>query len=251
VSRHRSTHPDKRRGKPESPQSALATSLLEWAKSQKRSFFWRERRQTPFRILVIEVLLARTRAEAVEPVAARLIRRYPTVQQLAAASVRELEEIVRPLGLFRKRARLLKACAQRILTEHRGRVPRDVDALLSLPSVGRYAATALLCFGFDIPQGVVDANVARVYGRLFSLEKPPARLANAHGLWELANSLVPAMSARRFNWALLDLGASVCLPRSPKCGECPLASRCDFARSSLVDRVRRVEQTGSRSASPL
>ncbi len=205
----------------------LRRLLLSWFDVSGRSFFWRRERVSPYQVLFTEMLLSRTRAENVEPVAQVLFACYPDVRTLALASLHDVEKILFPLGLFRKRARFVSACANAIVSEHGGQVPREFEGLETLPYVGRYAANAVMNVAFDIPRPIVDANVARVYRRVFSLPEPPARLESAHALWRVAERVVPKRQSRRFNWALLDLGASVC-GRTPKCGSCPLARLCDY-----------------------
>lgn len=200
--------------------------LLRWAANDGRSFFWRRKGMPVFQLLVTEVLLTRTRAEAVVPVAKRLFARYPDAISLSRADTSDVESILYSLGLFRKRARALIACARALVEHHGCRVPRKLDALLSLPYVGRYAACAVMCFAFGARRAVVDANVARVYGRVFGLPAPPVDLATAEDLWCFGQSLVPSRRYREFNWAVLDLGGTTCTARSPACARCPLVDVC-------------------------
>lgn len=204
----------------------LRRALLRWGELAGRAFFWREPNVSPFAVLVAEILLAKTRAEVVAPVAAELLMRFPAPSALAQADMRELRRLLRPLGLHRKRARQLIDCATRIVADHGGTVPNDVDSLMELPSVGRYAANAIACVAFDQRRSVIDANVSRIYGRVFSLPPPPARLSAAEDLWDLATRLLPRQRSKEFNWAILDLGASVCTAKNPRCDSCPIAELC-------------------------
>ncbi len=212
--------------------------LLRWASSEGRTFAWRDPAIPPFSVLVCEILLAKTRAEVAAPVAAKLLARYPTAQVLARARARDLETLLFPLGLHRKRARHLRACAKDLVARFDGNVPASIPELLSLPYVGRYAANAIACVAFNSAVPVVDANVARVYGRLFSLPPPPPRLASADELWNLAARVLPKDRAKDFNWALLDLGSLICTPKSPACAQCPLARQCDQYRVTRPPRAR-------------
>jgi A/G-specific adenine glycosylase len=164
-------------------------------------------------------------------VAARLLKRYRDVATLAKARVRDLEQLLYPLGLHRKRARNLKACANVIIRRHDATIPRSIQDLMNLPFVGRYAANAIASVAFDEPVAVVDANVVRVYRRVFSLPEPPKRLSTAHELWDFASAVLPTTQSKQFNWALLDLGGTVCVARNPTCSECPLRTVCDHAAS--------------------
>lgn len=208
---------------------ALRRALLKWGDDEGRSFFWRRPGVAPFTVLVVEILLTKTRAEMVAPVAPRLLARFPSPTALAKADRRVLERLLYPLGLHRKRARQLIACANVLIERHGGEVPRTVDALIRLPSVGRYAANAIALVAFGQRRSVIDANIARIYGRVFSLAAPPPRLSAAHGLWALASRVLPRTRSKEFTWAVLDLGGTVCAARNPDCSACPLTLICDFA----------------------
>jgi len=196
---------------------------------------------SPFAILVVEILLTKTRAEIVAPVAPLLLSRFPTPSALAGAKRQSLERILYPLGLHRKRARQLIACADALVREHAGEVPTvptSIDAMLELPAVGRYAANAVASVAFGQRRSVIDANIARIYGRVFSLRPPPPRLSSAHDLWGLATQLLPRKRSKEFTWAVLDLGGTVCAARNPCCASCPLSRLCDYGATHAA-RVRR------------
>jgi A/G-specific adenine glycosylase len=199
--------------------------ITAWYAASGRLFFWRKEPLSAFETLVTEMLLSRTRAASVEPVARAILSRWPTAKRMASADVVELETALFPLGLHRKRARMLLACARQ-LNSHGGEVVGEADELLALPYVGRYAATAVLCFHFGRKVAVVDANVARVYRRVFALPIPERELRRVEDAWKFAARMLPATNARAFNWALLDLGGTTCTPRSPRCGDCPVAEIC-------------------------
>jgi A/G-specific adenine glycosylase len=203
------------------------TALLRWAREHSRTFFWRKSLPTVFDLLVTEMLLSRTRASAVEPVALELLSRFPDPPQLARAEPHEVERILYPLGLHHKRAQQLIRCAAELVKKFEGDVPRDTKLLMTLPYVGRYAASAVMCFGYGARSAIVDSNVARVWRRFFSLPLSPMRLSNANELWNVAQELLPYRHVRQFNWAILDLGALICVPRKPKCRVCPLKRYCD------------------------
>jgi A/G-specific adenine glycosylase len=226
--------------RPVSPATATAfrRRLLAWSRRHPRELFWRREPLSPFGVLLIEILLSRTRAEAVEPIARSLLASFPVPERLAGQRTPQVEGLLRPLGLHRKRARQLIDCAGRLAEDHEGRVPRDLQSLLALPGVGLYAASAVLCFAYGRRRAIVDANVARVYTRCFGFGRTPRRLATARQLWSLAERMLPLRRVRAFNWALLDLGSRVCLPLTPRCGLCPLATSCTFQvrRSAVASR---------------
>lgn len=201
-------------------------ALISWYKLHARSFPWREEWcGSPYRVLVAELMLKRTRAENVIELFDRFVERYPDVASVANATMQELEGLLAPIGLRRHRGAELKGIAQILVHEYNSQVPCDLDALLSLPGIGQYTAHAVLCFacGYRVP--VVDVNVKRILGRYFGIG-PNARNTV---YWDLAENLLPR-DAARFNWALLDLGALVCTAGAPRCGACPVGDACDFAK---------------------
>jgi A/G-specific adenine glycosylase len=198
--------------------------LLIWGRANRRSFPWRETRD-PFRILVAEVLLQRSRGVTVAKVHEALFRRWPDAGALSRARVGTIGTVIRPLGLIR-RAATLRAMAGAVVAA--GGVPSDEAGLRALPGVGRYAANATLAVAFDRPAPVVDGVTARVYRRYFGLDGA-APAADDDALWALASSAMPRTAPREWNWAVLDLAAMVCLPRAPRCTACPLRPDCTFA----------------------
>jgi A/G-specific adenine glycosylase len=217
----------------------LRRALLDWADGQGRHFFWREPTVTPFEVLVTEILLAKTQADMVAPLAIALLARYPDPVTLAGANLRDLQRLLYPLGLHRKRARHLKACARVLVERYEGVVPETIEELIELPFVGRYAASSIACVAFGRQVAVLDANVSRIYQRVFSLPAPPPRLANAHDLWAFAGRVLPRAGAKQFNWAILDLGGTICVARNPACMRCPIAPICDFQADRRRGRSRR------------
>jgi A/G-specific adenine glycosylase len=191
----------------------------------RRDFPWREARD-PFRILVAEVLLQRSRGRTVALVYEEFFHRWPGPESLARARVASIRNVIRPLGLTR-RAETLKALAGAVV--ERGGVPGPLDALIELPGVGPYAANATLAVAFGQRAGVVDGVTGRVYRRYFGLneDRPPS---TDRALWEVVESTTPTRGVREWNWAVLDLAASICMPARPRCTACPLAATCAFTR---------------------
>jgi A/G-specific adenine glycosylase len=213
--------------------------LLRWGRRNRRGFPWRSETD-PFRILVAEVLLQRSRGKTVAGVYRALFERWPDAEHLARARVDSIRATIRPLGLVR-RAETLRELAREIV--RRGGVPRTAEGLLDLPGVGPYAAHATLAVAFGRRVPTVDGVTARVYRRYFGL--PGDRPASADpDLWGLVGEVTPRRNVREWNWAVLDLASSVCLPRRPRCGECPLEPHCRW--SAQVSRC--VSDPGARSA---
>jgi A/G-specific adenine glycosylase len=198
--------------------------IITWYRQNGRDFLWRETRD-PYKVLVAELLLHQTFARKVEPVYSLLITKYPSPYHLSGASHKELEDIIRPLGLL-YRADLLIKLAETIVGTYSGIVPDKLESLITLPGVGDYTSHAVLCFAYNYPVPVVDRNVIRVYKRFFSIETPLAKLNPTKKFWGSANSIVPKRAARDFNLGLLDFAALVCKHYSPTCGTCVLSKKC-------------------------
>jgi A/G-specific adenine glycosylase len=201
--------------------------LLAWGREHRRSFPWRET-DDPWRVLVAEVLLQRSRGKTVAKVYEELFRRWPDALSMSRAREGSIAGVIRPLGLVR-RASTLRAMAKEVT--RLGGVPADLDTLVTLPGVGRYAANASLVVAFGKRAPVVDGVSARVYRRYLGLPSDlPATSDPA--LWEEVAKATPPNAPRDWNWAVLDLAAEVCLPANPRCGECPLRTRCAFAAAA-------------------
>lgn len=209
-------------------------ALSRWGRTNLRDFVWRRGGVSHFHGLVTEVLLARTRADAVAGVAEELYATYRTAGELAAAGLDEVERLLRPLGLFRKRAVALTRLAARLEAEHGGEVPARFERLEELPGVGPYAAGAFATFFRRERRPVVDANVVRVFARYFGLGRTGERLGDDRALWDFAARLLPRSGAAAYSWALLDLGGTICTPRAPRCDACPLRFPCSRESSSFA-----------------
>ena len=198
--------------------------LLAWGRENRRSFPWRET-DDPWRVLVAEVLLQRSRGKTVAKVYDDLFRRWPDAAALSRAREASIASVIRPLGLVR-RAGTLKTMASEVVRQ--GGVPGTLGGLLSLPGVGRYAANATLVVAFGKRAPVVDGVTARVYRRYLGLDSNlPA--SNDEELWAAAETVTPTEGEREWNWAVLDLAAEICLPEKPRCPACPLMARCRFS----------------------
>ncbi|MFZ5768775.1 MAG: endonuclease III domain-containing protein [Bacillota bacterium] len=192
-------------------------------------FGWREPDLPPFAILLAELLLRKTKADMVERIFPKVLNLYPTPKAILGANIESLTDLLRPLGLQAQRARALYDVARHLEERHGGEVPRTNAELLAIPHVGRYIANACLCFAFGHPVAVVDVNVMRVLGRVTASQVPKDN-RRAEEIWQLANALIPHDRPREFNFAMLDLGATTCIGRLPRCTNCPIQELC---RSSL------------------
>ncbi|MEN5168189.1 A/G-specific adenine glycosylase [Brevundimonas pondensis] len=209
--------------------SSLRAALLDWYDAHARTLPWRappgaRTRTEPYRVWLSEVMLQQTTVPHAAPYFERFTTRWPTVSDLAAAPDADLMAAWAGLGYY-ARARNLLACARAVASEHGGVFPDTEAALLALPGVGAYTAAAVAAIAFDRPANVVDGNVERVMSRLFALEAPlPAARPELKRLAALFVS-----DDRPGDWpqALMDLGSSVCRPKSPSCEVCPLAFGCE------------------------
>ncbi len=170
-------------------------------------------------------MLQQTQVVTVLPYYERWLARFPDFASLAAAEEGEVLSVWQGLGYY-SRARNLHRAARIVVEMHDGEMPRDPALIRALPGVGRYTAGAVASFAFDLPEPLVDANVARVLARLLDLRKPVDSTAGHAALWTAADSLVPKTNARIFNAALMELGALVCTPRTPRCPLCPVRAHC-------------------------
>lgn len=202
----------------------FSAELLRWYKREKRDLPWRRTRD-PYHIWVSEIMLQQTRVETVIPYFNRFVGRFPTLRDLAEAPEEDVLKHWEGLGYY-SRARNLQSAAREVAERYEGRVPADKQAVSGLKGVGPYTAGAILSIAFDQPEPAVDGNVMRVLSRYFLLEDDIARPATRVGMEALARSLIPEGEASDFNQALMELGAMVCTPKSPSCGECPVALHC-------------------------
>lgn len=216
-------------------------NLLFWFTQQGRHFPWRRANEPTFRMVVVEVLLQRTRAEVVSSRYAEFFRKFPSWHSLSMASVKELEGVLRPLGLWRRRANALVRLAVAISERH-GRLPRVRADIEHLPGVGQYIANAIQLVGWRVRAPLLDVNMARVLERYFG----PRQLADIRHdpyLQKLAWGVTDWDEALAVNWAILDLGALICRPRRPCCCKCPLHRGCSRRRGISLARDDRLEQS--------
>lgn len=208
----------------------LRLCLDRWFEINARSFPWRYV-EDPFQILLAEKLLQQTAArDHVVAIYRELIHRYPDAHSLAHASLEDLQTLLSPLGLFSRSKELIQLASQ-IENQYGGQLPIQLNLLRKLGGIGEYIARAVACFGFGQSVAIVDTNVARWLYRMFGITgNVPENPARNSKLLGLATQLVPVDNAKRYNWAILDLCASVCTARKPKCDVCPLNAICQFGQ---------------------
>ena len=224
----------------ESPPAALSvaayrTALVRWYGAAARDLPWR-RDPTPYRVWVSEIMLQQTRVETVIPYFERFLRRFPTIRSLAAASEESVLEAWSGLG-YSRRARALREGAREIVARFGGRFPEDERHVRALPGIGRYTAGAILSIALSRRAPIVDGNVARVLSRVFGVEGDPAKGQTSRRLWELATEAVSRGNPPDVNQAQMELGALVCLPARPRCGECPCSDFCTARREGRTEEL--------------
>ncbi len=206
----------------------MRRALVAWFSQTGRDLPWR-RTHDPYAVLVSEFMLQQTQVATVIPYYERWLARFPDAAALARAPEAEVLRAWEGLGYY-ARARNLHRAARAIVETHRGRFPQELAAIAALPGVGRYTAGAVASFAFDLPAAAVDANIARVLARWLDLQTPIDTTAGQAALWETAEALVPAAGEdggpRRWNSALMELGALVCRARAPACLVCPARGWC-------------------------
>ncbi len=214
------------------PAGRFVRTLLDWYRRHRREMPWRGEADS-YRVWLSEVMLQQTRVEAVRPYYERFIGRFPTVEALAEAEESDVLAQWAGLGYY-SRARNLHRAARIVCEEFGGRFPETMEEARSLPGVGRYTAGAVLSIAYGQPQPVLDGNIRRFLTRFLCLDgerSPDGRL------WRLLEELVAhpeaAPRASDFNQALMEFGSQVCVPRTPRCGECPLSGSCRALAAGL------------------
>jgi A/G-specific adenine glycosylase len=183
--------------------------------------------------LVAEVLLQRTRAETVRALLPSFLGRFPSWEAITTCKLDELGEALKPIGLWRRRAPPLLGLAKEMVARG-GLWPRDRDELENIPAVGQYVANAVLLFIHDEPQPLMDASMARLLRRYFTIDPEMADIRYDRKLHAVAHRVLAVGNATHLNWAMLDVAALYCKPKQPICLACPLRRNCAHARSSGV-----------------
>lgn len=207
----------------------LREQLLSWFEQHGRSFPWREPARSSYELVVAEILLQRTTADKVARAFPGFVARYQTWEAMADAPLAELQEALRPLGLWRQKARALLDLAN-VVEKRGGELPCSRRDLERLPGIGPYTAGALMATVFGLHEPLVDVNMARVLSRFFGTGACGSSVRDA-SLHMIAIQLVRDERCLSVNWAVLDLGAIACRARNPLCQECPLQEKCQFMSS--------------------
>lgn len=209
--------------------------LLEWYATSHRPLPWKGEK-SPYLIWLSEIILQQTRVEQGLPYFERFREAYPTVQHLADAPEDEVMKLWEGLGYY-SRARNMHATAKHIAYERDGHFPDTHPEILELKGVGPYTAAAIASFAFDLPHAVVDGNVFRVLSRFFGITEPTDTTPGKKRIHELAAAALDETQPGRYNQAIMDFGATQCVPRSPNCAKCSLRMDCMAFQQNMVDKL--------------
>ncbi len=221
-------------------EATFGQRIVDWQQTHGRHHLpWQRQgadaKRDPYRVWLSEVMLQQTQVATALPYFERFLARFPDVASLAAAPLDAVLAQWSGLGYY-SRARNLHAAAQRMVVEHGGRFPTTSESLATLPGVGRSTAAAIAAFSFGERVAILDGNVKRVLARVLAFDADLTRPAAVAALWDQATSLLPERDIGAYTQGLMDLGATVCLPRSPRCPICPVRDRCQAAASGTQDR---------------
>ena len=229
--------------------SRLPELLLPWYRSVARDLPWR-RDTVPYHVWLSEIMLQQTRVEAVRQYYIRFLAALPTIEALAAAEEAVLQKLWEGLGYY-TRVRNLQKAAQVIMEEHNGTFPSDYDAIRALPGIGDYTAGAVASICFEAPTPAVDGNVLRVISRVTASAAPIDATATKRAVTQALAAVYPEGTCGAFTQALMELGATVCIPNgAPRCEVCPLAEICQAHKQGVAQdlpvkakkKARRIEE---------
>jgi A/G-specific adenine glycosylase len=210
----------------------LQTKLLQWFQKEQRHLPWRQHYR-PYEIWISEIMLQQTQMDRVLLFFARWMKRFPDVAALAAASEDDVLKCWEGLGYY-SRARNIRKTATILMNEFGGIIPSNLKELLQLPGIGPYTAGAISSIGFNNDDPVVDANIERIFARLFNIDLLPGSSEAKRSNWEKAQEILPRGYARDFNQGLMELGALICRPKNPNCSLCPVATHCLALKYDLI-----------------
>lgn len=216
----------------------MRRELLKWFKLNGRRFFWRTHNDT-YTVLIVEILLKKTTAGAVDRFLSVFLERFPDIHKLHASSLSDIQNLLTPLGLSKQRSLQLMNLSKVLVESYGGVIPCSKEELLKLPGVGDYTAGAILSFACGLPEAIVDTNIARLVLRLFDIKPSHYEARRSPEVWHKVRELIGknGKESKRVNWALLDLASAVCKPKNPLHGECPVREWCTFAEKEPINEI--------------
>lgn len=219
------------------PASSFTKKLIKWHATVKRDMPWKETRD-PYKIWLSEIILQQTRVEQGKPYYRKMVKSFPTVQDLASASSDEVMRAWQGLGYY-SRARNLHEAARKIVSDWKGKFPSTYEELLKLKGVGPYTAAAIASFAFYLPHAVVDGNVYRVLSRVFGIRDDINSSTAKKKFAQLAHEILDKKNPAAYNQAIMDFGALICVPANPKCEDCFYKGLCYAFQHKMVQRLPR------------
>jgi A/G-specific adenine glycosylase len=213
---------------------SFSPPLLKWYRKHARVLPWRGLRD-PYAIWISEIMLQQTRVDTAIPYFEKWLKRFPNVETLARSAERDVLSAWEGLGYY-SRARNLHRAAQMIVDQYGGQLPQSIELLSTLPGIGSYTAAAIASIAFGADEVSIDANLRRVLARVFDFAELIDSVKAQSRLRDLAMDHLPKGNASEFNQALMDLGAAICLPKNPRCDQCPIKAHCLALARSVVDQ---------------
>lgn len=215
------------------PLEKIVKPLLTWFQGNARTLPWRET-PTPYRVWVSEIMLQQTRVEAVKPYFERFLSALPDIQALAECEEEKLLKLWEGLGYY-NRVRNMQTAARKVMEEHEGKLPADYEKLLKLKGIGHYTAGAIASIAYGIPVPAVDGNVLRVITRVSADDSDIMKQSFRTKVEQSLQEIIPRNDASAFNQALMELGATVCLPNgAPLCEKCPWQELCEAKKEESL-----------------
>jgi A/G-specific adenine glycosylase len=212
----------------------LQRNLLDWFQDNARELPWRQT-YSPYHVWISEIMLQQTQMDRVVVYFNRWVSRLPDIKSISRVNEDEVLKLWEGLGYYSRVRNILKT-AKLLIEDHKGMLPANHKELLKLPGIGPYTAGAIMSIAFNREYPLVDANIERVFARLFNLDKHVKDKKTHSYIWEKAGELIPQGKAREFNQALMELGALVCIPQNPRCKICPIEEYCQAVSMNTVSQ---------------
>jgi A/G-specific adenine glycosylase len=214
---------------------ACQKALITWFKKNARTLPWRLER-TAYRVWISEIMLQQTQVKTVVDYYQKWMERFPSLSELAKSDEASVLKFWEGLGYYRRARSILKT-AKIIRHQHDGIFPNDYDSILSLPGIGPYTAGAISNFAYGLKRPIVDGNIIRVFSRIFLIKKNVLLPIVQKEIWKMAEQSLPKKNWPLWNEGLMELGALVCLPEKPKCGDCPLSENCQAHQKGIAETL--------------
>ena len=212
----------------------LQQNLLNWFQDNARNLPWRQS-YAPYDVWISEIMLQQTQMDRVIDYFTRWKNILPNIASITASNEEKILKLWEGLGYYSRVRNIIKT-ADILQEQYNEKLPSDYSLLLKLPGIGRYTAGAIMSIAFNKEYAIVDANIERVFARLFNLNKPVKDKETHIFIWEMAQKLIPKGKAREHNQAFMELGALLCLPRNPRCKICPVSDFCQSYKKNIVDK---------------